>query len=42
MTRLQDTLGAMQDAEVASSRLQAIALTEEGALLASQHGLRHG
>jgi CHAD domain-containing protein len=31
MTRLQDTLGAMQDAEVASARLQAIALTEEGA-----------
>ena len=33
MTRLQDTLGSMQDAEVASSRLQVIALTEEGALL---------
>ncbi|MGO8723702.1 MAG: CHAD domain-containing protein [Acidimicrobiales bacterium] len=33
MTRLQDTLGAMQDAQVASSRLAAIALTEEGALL---------
>jgi CHAD domain-containing protein len=30
MTRLQDTLGAMQDAEVASARLQAIALTDEG------------
>ena len=33
MTRLQDTLGAMQDAQVASARLQAIALTEEGASL---------
>ena len=33
LTRLQDTLGSMQDAEVASSRLQAIALTEEGASL---------
>jgi CHAD domain-containing protein len=33
MTRLQDSLGAMQDAEVASSRLTAIALTDEGALL---------
>src|SRR5271165_3348795 len=31
MTRLQDTLGSMQDAEVASARLQGIALTEEGA-----------
>ncbi len=33
MTRLQDALGSMQDAEVASSRLQVIALTEEGASL---------
>jgi CHAD domain-containing protein len=33
MTRLQDTLGSMQDAEVASSRLCTIALTEEGACL---------
>jgi len=33
MTRLQDTLGAMQDAEVASSRLASIALTDEGASL---------
>jgi len=33
MTRLQDTLGAMQDAEVASSRLAAIALSEEGSSL---------
>ncbi len=33
MTRLQDALGSMQDAAVASSRLQVIALTEEGALL---------
>jgi CHAD domain-containing protein len=33
MARLQDTLGSMQDAQVASSRLQAIALTEEGASL---------
>ena len=33
LTRLQDALGSMQDAEVASSRLQAIALTEEGASL---------
>ena len=31
MTRLQDVLGSMQDAEVASARLQALALTEEGA-----------
>ncbi len=30
MTRLQDTLGSMQDAEVASARLQAIALSDEG------------
>ena len=33
MARLQDTLGAMQDAEVASSRLASIALTDEGASL---------
>ena len=33
LTRLQDALGSMQDAEVASARLQAIALTEEGASL---------
>ena len=33
MTRLQDALGSMQDAAVASSRLEAIALTEEGASL---------
>jgi CHAD domain-containing protein len=33
MTRLQDALGSMQDAAVASSRLQVIALTEEGASL---------
>jgi CHAD domain-containing protein len=33
MARLQDTLGAMQDAEVASSRLEAIALTDEGVAL---------
>ena len=33
MTRLQDVLGSMQDAEVASARLQALALTEEGASL---------
>jgi CHAD domain-containing protein len=33
MTRLQDALGSLQDAEVASSRLQVIALTEEGASL---------
>jgi triphosphatase len=33
MTRLQDVLGSMQDAEVASGRLQALALTEEGASL---------
>jgi len=33
MTRLQDMLGSMQDAEVASARLQALALTEEGASL---------
>jgi CHAD domain-containing protein len=33
MTRLQDALGAMQDAEVASSRLEALALSEEGASL---------
>jgi len=33
MTRLQDALGSMQDAEVASGRLQVIALTEEGASL---------
>jgi CHAD domain-containing protein len=33
MTRLQDALGSMQDAVVASSRLQVIALTEEGASL---------
>ena len=33
MTRLQDTLGAMQDAEVASSRLQGVALSQQGALL---------
>ena len=33
MTRLQDALGALQDAEVASLRLQTIALTEEGASL---------
>ncbi len=33
MTRLQDVLGSMQDAEVASSRLQLLALSEEGALL---------
>jgi CHAD domain-containing protein len=33
LTRLQDALGSMQDAEVASGRLQAIALTEEGASL---------
>jgi CHAD domain-containing protein len=30
MTRLQDTLGSMQDAEVASARLAVIALTDEG------------
>ena len=33
MTRLQDALGSMQDAAVASSRLQVIALDEEGASL---------
>jgi CHAD domain-containing protein len=33
MTRLQDALGSMQDAAVASSRLQVIALTEEGSSL---------
>jgi triphosphatase len=33
MTQLQDVLGSMQDAEVASGRLQALALTEEGASL---------
>ncbi|MGD0984540.1 MAG: CHAD domain-containing protein [Acidimicrobiales bacterium] len=33
MTRLQDALGSMQDASVASARLQVIALTEEGASL---------
>jgi len=33
MTRLQDMLGSMQDAEVASARLQALALTDEGASL---------
>jgi CHAD domain-containing protein len=33
MTRLQDVLGSMQDAEVASARLQALALTDEGASL---------
>ncbi len=33
LTRLQDALGSMQDAEVASSRLGVIALTEEGASL---------
>jgi CHAD domain-containing protein len=33
LTRLQDALGSMQDAEVASSRLQVIALTDEGAAL---------
>jgi CHAD domain-containing protein len=35
MASLQDVLGAMQDAEVASSRLQAIALNEEGAGLSN-------
>ncbi|MGD1011078.1 MAG: CHAD domain-containing protein [Acidimicrobiales bacterium] len=33
MTRLQDALGSMQDAEVAASRLEEIALGDEGALL---------
>ena len=33
MTRLQDVLGSMQDAEVASARLQQLALTDEGASL---------
>src|SRR5271165_4197456 len=33
MTRLQDVLGSMQDAEVASARLQELALTEGGASL---------
>ena len=33
MTRLQDALGSMQDAEVASSRLRVVALSEEGSSL---------
>jgi CHAD domain-containing protein len=33
MTRLQDVLGSMQDAEVASGRLRELAMTEEGASL---------
>jgi CHAD domain-containing protein len=33
MTGLQDALGSLQDAEVAASRLQVIALTEEGVSL---------
>jgi hypothetical protein len=33
MTRLQDALGSMQDAEVAASRLEDITLADEGSLL---------